>query len=563
MGRGNPRGVDTKDNRWFGIVQSVHASPTGGRSFQIIWYYRPVDTICGVLKYPIRNELFLSNHCTCHDGLEIHEEEVLGVHSVAFYPDCAADAEFVCRQTYDMKEKRFTTFTHADRACSCHQTENQEADSVKFSNSYRPGDAVLAELKRGDTRLEPCEIIDSDYGARRIVLRRLFRRSEVDPNASWAKPNELVYSDEITTPAQRKNQSLVAAFASMVDVYRPRFGILENVVGIVQKQKLRHEDVFSQLVCALVGIGYQVQMLCLDAWSHGACQSRSRVFLVFAAPGETLPNAPAPSHSHPPHVRNYGLGTLNNGEKMMVREFDSAYAFQYRSASEATADLPFLYDGKVEYCIPFPDHVPAASMTQRFRAQVKSIPRFPPGMSFSSAWNDGHGVMTLSERALFPAPGVTRVRKGSQAWKRTRPSRLLPTVTTAQCPTDFKTGCQTHWAAERFLTLQESRRAQGFPDHEVLVGCVRDRWKSVGNSVARQISLVLGLSLRSALWDMYDEDADNGNGVDGLKNDSHKEDAPVATPRNTAEPTNGLVCEASTIPDGSRSLRASSGLSNE
>jgi DNA (cytosine-5)-methyltransferase 1 len=44
----------------------------------------------------------------------------------------------------------------------------------------------------------------------------------------------------------------------------------------------------------------------------------------------------------------------------------------------------------------------------------------------------------------------------------------------------------------------EARRAQSFPDEEVLVGNPREKWKVVGNSVSRAVSLALGLSLREA-----------------------------------------------------------------
>ena len=48
------------------------------------------------------------------------------------------------------------------------------------------------------------------------------------------------------------------------------------------------------------------------------------------------------------------------------------------------------------------------------------------------------------------------------------------------------------------ITVMEARRAQGFPDHEVLVGSAPDKWKVIGNSVPRTVSLALGLSLRNA-----------------------------------------------------------------
>ncbi|KAL9120276.1 MAG: hypothetical protein Q9187_003173 [Circinaria calcarea] len=48
------------------------------------------------------------------------------------------------------------------------------------------------------------------------------------------------------------------------------------------------------------------------------------------------------------------------------------------------------------------------------------------------------------------------------------------------------------------MTLLEARRAQGQPDHEVIVGSANQQWKIVGNSVARTVALALGMALRTA-----------------------------------------------------------------
>jgi hypothetical protein len=45
----------------------------------------------------------------------------------------------------------------------------------------------------------------------------------------------------------------------------------------------------------------------------------------------------------------------------------------------------------------------------------------------------------------------------------------------------------------------EARRAQGFPDEEVIIGRPADQWKIIGNSVARQVALALGMQIRVAL----------------------------------------------------------------
>lgn len=44
----------------------------------------------------------------------------------------------------------------------------------------------------------------------------------------------------------------------------------------------------------------------------------------------------------------------------------------------------------------------------------------------------------------------------------------------------------------------KARRAQCFLDHEPLIGLASGQWKIVGNSVARSVSLALGMSLRKA-----------------------------------------------------------------
>lgn len=652
--RETAHGLLEEDERWYGLVQGVEEQK-GRRSFSILWMYRPVDTICCVMKYPIENELFLSNHCTCSENIKIDEDDVLGVHSVSFWPTFEETAEFICRQAYDVTERRFTTYGEADRICICNKKYKARPLIDEFADRYCLGDAVLVREPRRGKQLKPFELVEINKVSREVTLRRLLHRSTFDEDC---QVNEVVYTDQLvvrkftvverkcyvhvqmddgeipvpynrdgvgnlyfmthfwngleclplekeptlnqppagerligldlfcgvgnlgrgleeggavdmrytndisdraihaymanvdpshvtpflgsidvlqeraiqgrfgagvpevglvgflaggspcpgfsrltndrTTPRQRKNQSLVAAFASMVDLYRPRYGILENVLGIVQSRKLKREDVFCQLICSLVGMGYQVQMLFLDAWSYGSCQSRSRVFLIFAAPGESLPHIPPPSHSHPPDIKNLGLGILANGEKMVMREFHEAYPFEFRSASAGTADLPDVYDTKTDYCVPFPDHVSGATVTPQIRSQIKAIPHHPPGMNFSLAYHSG--IMGPSDRALFPAEGSLRTKKGAVGWARVRPNRLFSTVVTNQSITDYKIGPQLHWREERPLTLMEARRAQGFPDDEVLVGNVRDKWRAVGNSVAREVSLALGLAFREAIF---------------------------------------------------------------
>ncbi|KXH64228.1 cytosine-specific methyltransferase [Colletotrichum nymphaeae SA-01] len=301
------------------------------------------------------------------------------------------------------------------------------------------------------------------------------------------------------TPEQRKNQSLVAAFASFVDTYRPRYGLLENVMEILQPKGRRGEDVFSQLICALVGLGYQAGVFLLDAWNYGSPQSRSRIFLCFAAPGLALPDMPLHSHSHyTAKIRSRGLGWIPNGNSMVDRLIMPT-PFKFINAQEATADLPDIMDGKADCCISFPDHrVAAVGVTKSLRTQMSVIPMHPHGMNFRKTWNKGKGVMTVAERSLFPEKGERVNELISNSWGRALPGKVMPTITTTPTPTDARVGFIMHWEQDRVLTIMEARRAQGFRDHEVLLGTPKDQWKVVGNSVARGVSLALGLSFRQA-----------------------------------------------------------------
>ncbi|KAF5521550.1 DNA (cytosine-5)-methyltransferase 3 [Colletotrichum aenigma] len=327
-------------------------------------------------------------------------------------------------------------------------------------------------------------------------------------------------------PKLRKDQSLVAAFASFVDTYRPKYGLLENVLEIVQPCGKKDEDVFCQLICALVGLGYQTHFFLLDAWPYGSPQSRSRVFLCFAAPGHRLPELPLHSHSHyQPVPRWKTLGKLPNNEPM-GEQLVMPTPFNFIGSEEATADLPNIVDGKVDICIPFPDHRLAHGYTKYLRNQLSVIPTHPYGMSFMTTWDNGHGIMTKAERDFFPAKGDRVTQASSPAWGRCFPQKVMQTVTAAPSPADARLGRILHWNQNRILTVMEARRAQGFLDHEVILGQPKDQWRVVGNSVAREVSLALGLSFREA-W--------LGSLVDGDEADSTLDQQPILNDMDIAQ----------------------------
>ncbi|KAM3553188.1 hypothetical protein MY1884_006807 [Beauveria asiatica] len=687
---------DEYGDLWFALVQSVSVNSDDVRVFEVIWYYRPADTLCGRMQYPWSNELFLSDHCSCEEGIKIREDEVRSVHEVDFGGTPETTKEFFCRQSYLPHDKIWVTLTQVHLTCR-HKNDAPVPDGAE----YCLGDTVLVKLGRNSNVCQPCEIMEAklENGRPRFVFRKLPRRHAVDSTARNAPPNEVVYTDKIVrsgpssivgrchvrwfpltgpvptpydrdgvgaffflthqmkwtgdgyvtspleeappslkqghdpqqdskpklrgldlfcgggnfgrgleeggsvtmkwandvnskalhtymantepgqicpflgsiddfqrlafqgrfadnipqvgevdfisggspcpgfsqltndknTDAQRKNQSLVAAFASCVDLYRPKYGILENVAGIIQKQQNRGHDVFSQLMCALVGMGYQARLVLLDAISCGSAQVRSRVFIIFAAPGWTLPEAPLQTHSHQPNVKNYRLGRLPTGEPVARREVASCTPFSYKSASQAAAGLPSLYDATPDICIAFPDHrVVSHTNTNTMRNRIRLIPKAPYGMNFSQAWYGrlgtgprvaGRGVLTRSERNMFPLRGEATMSTSmqSRAYGRQPPNQPMATIVTRASPSDAKHGRTMHWSEDRCLSVMEAKRGQGFLDEELLLGSADVQYRIIGNSVAREVSLALGVVFAEAVTGSY------GQSVEDLVVDSEDE----------------------------------------
>ncbi|RPA95074.1 S-adenosyl-L-methionine-dependent methyltransferase [Choiromyces venosus 120613-1] len=299
-----------------------------------------------------------------------------------------------------------------------------------------------------------------------------------------------------------RNCSLVASVATAVDVFRPKHALLENVGGLATTRKLStgmEVNVFSQLLCCLVGMGYQTQQFTLDAWSFGSAQSRTRLFLNLAAPGAVLPPRPARSHGHPPKMRNRGLFKGPNGDKFAMREVEGPCPFGLNTFKDVMQDLPNLGAGHIGACIQFPDHRHSRSENNLTRSLIAHVPKFGSDRTWRKALDTGvmpkiFGLGITNKSKLVP---------GCRSWSRIDENGLSRTVTTMVTPQCAYSGIWLHPIEDRLITVMEARRAQSFPDNEVLLGNSVQAWKIVGNSVARSVALAWGISLRYAYLDQY------------------------------------------------------------
>lgn len=295
--------------------------------------------------------------------------------------------------------------------------------------------------------------------------------------------------------------SMVASVVAFVDTYSPQYFILENVVTMTSKIEVNRseQNVFSQILAALVALGYQVQQFLGDAWSLGSSQSRSRVFIIASAPG-TVPLQPPPStHGHPPgkEVRR-SLGRTTNGLPFGIRRYEST-PFPYVSAASATKDLPDVGDSLTQICPRFPDHRTHADQSLVTRQRLMRVPTYPRGTGLVQAVRSGNVTSGEAFEWVNKCTGV-RARKETRSYSRINPDGLLPTILTdlhLQCGIN---GNVLHWEQHRSITIMETRRAQGFLDHEVIVGYPSQQLKIVGNSVDRKVAFAMGLVMKES-WD--------------------------------------------------------------
>ncbi|KAL8713895.1 MAG: hypothetical protein Q9220_002041 [cf. Caloplaca sp. 1 TL-2023] len=294
------------------------------------------------------------------------------------------------------------------------------------------------------------------------------------------------------------NTSMIASVIAYIDFYRPKYFIMENVLGMASaglKRGGQDTNIFAQVLCALLGMGYQVTPMILDAWNYGAPQSRTRLFITGSAPGLSILRKPPPSHSHPDSVVGRSLGKTANGLPFSVREWCPT-PLDWVSIGEATADLPINSDARTS-SIAYPNHRTSINLSVVDQVRLSCVPRFPSGMNFIKSAK--LGWQPPPQMAAWHWNSTFRSGSNSQAWQRTRPTALSPTVTTQCKPNEAIGGSFIHWEAHRPSTVMEAARTQGFPDEEILIGAPAMQWKILGNSVARQVSIALGASLNEAL----------------------------------------------------------------
>ncbi|KAJ3540965.1 hypothetical protein NMY22_g4087 [Coprinellus aureogranulatus] len=163
---------------------------------------------------------------------------------------------------------------------------------------------------------------------------------------------------------------------SYIEHYRPKYFLLENVVGILD-YKLQDRRVSKLtdgktivmgmvkfIMRTLISLGYQVRIKQLQAAQYGVPQSRNRVIFIGAQRGLTLPSFPVPVYAFPkggqrlkvlmnehggtmkiPTVSRW-KGRLVNNDGKDFELFHQCAPFEMRTVFDAIGDLP-AFDWKI------------------------------------------------------------------------------------------------------------------------------------------------------------------------------------------------------------------------
>ena len=252
--------------------------------------------------------------------------------------------------------------------------------------------------------------------------------------------------------ASDPRNSLVMQFARAVEVLRPRMLVMENVAGLLEA---RNAPMLDALLTRLRLAGYgNAATVMVQAADHGVPQHRKRVLVVGTRDDLRLGAA-------------------------LPRAFEAGMAARKRApvtVGDAIADLPATAAGKGEVT-PYP----ADAMTdyQRLmRAGSCSI-------SAHHTKEAGPGRLAVI-RMLPPGGDVKSLPRGvcgvgrDGAWRRLHPDKASHALL-AHAGKDLRE--YVHYAQDRWITVREAARLQGFPDGFSFPVAQSQALRQLGNAV--------------------------------------------------------------------------------
>lgn len=325
--------------------------------------------------------------------------------------------------------------------------------------------------------------------------------------------------------------SMVMAYLSYADFYRPRYFLLENVRNFVSHKK---SFTFRLTLRSLLEMGYQVRFGVLNAGNFGVAQSRKRTFIWAAAPGEKLPNWPKLMHC----FRSPQL-TINlpGNVQYTAVPIQNGAPLRPITVKDAIADLPPIINGANDDEMQY-SSAPLSSFQHQIRnnasvllhhvckgmndlnlERCRCIPKNVQGADWRTleqiVKNDPTREL-FNGQPLVPwcLPNTADKHNGWRGlFGRLDFAGHFPTSTTDPQPMG-KVGQVFHPEQDRIVSVRECARAQGFPDTFKFYGSVNNMHRQVGNAVPPPLAAAIGRELRKKLEEKAEEEGKKA--MDGL-----------------------------------------------
>lgn len=262
--------------------------------------------------------------------------------------------------------------------------------------------------------------------------------------------------------------SLVFQFVRMVEELRPRFFVMENVVGMASFRISEDEFVMERLARELAALGYELNIDAedRDSWreaivnaaDHGVPQRRRRI-LVFGWREGVRPEL-RPTHAPPEAAGGSGL-------------------LPWVTVGEALSDLP---QPVIEDPQPHARTRKLSDFARFMREGSKSLADHVPTRHRPD----------MIDRMAAQAIGTPLYDTWAHAWVRLDPARTSPTVK------ENHNAPFVHPSRPRVTTPRECARLQSFPDRFVFAGKKSRKLVQIGNAVPPLLGRAIGEAILEA-----------------------------------------------------------------
>nr|GMC78621.1 DNA (cytosine-5)-methyltransferase [Ipomoea batatas] len=310
-------------------------------------------------------------------------------------------------------------------------------------------------------------------------------------------------------------RTMILAFLSYVDYFRPKYVLVENVRNLVSFDNMQP---FQLTLNSFLEMGYQVRFGVLEAGVYGVAQSRKRVFIWAAAPEETLPEWPEPMHAFPTQNLRIKLDLGANSHYTAVPSTRAGAPLRALTVRDTIGDLPALIDGDNIGTMPYKSD-PISWFQKRVRGNHQNILTDHITKKLTETnliqclyLSAGQDWRDLPDKKIeLPSTGefvdlkpkwLVKLRdKGYQSngvLGRLHWEKKFPTAITNPQPAG-KVGRWFHPVEHRIISAREYARSQGFPDWYKFVGPLKNMYQQIGNAVPPPLAFALGRMLKVAM----------------------------------------------------------------